>query len=508
MKYSDREIYFEFERVAEAILNNKKEIIHIENRDDNTKEDYKYVGDYLSNNGLDKDNPGYDEYNVIVLRNVDPDKEDLFLNYHNLPFDIAVGDTGYYNILFNRIIRHNQIDGRSIFTMHLSLDGLTINSDAETGELNTGTVLDEDRTLIKLNKTAIKLMSDIKEIKDNLDEAGSLVDTLHNVITQFRDRVFEKQDGSFIINDELTQIIDDEEEEPIKDGKFHFTNVDFNNLETGDSDEILNKGANSYTVGDYKNAFPYYLASALMGNDQAISNLGYCFMYGRSVEKNFDLALACFRIAAQKHNIDACYKLATIYRYDENYKDLETAKQYFISAFQYIVDNSEYIRYGSLCYNVAKEKISGEIFEKDVNGAYLLLLLAKRSYEADLEEGFMPHEKQYLAVKNLLEDRMFDFAKKNYKDGDENCYVFSVNPLDIDEFKKPEYFKEYDKIITLYDKFDDVDKILIPAGSYGNVLEISENLLLVEVAYEDTSCVLTFRKENVKLLNHVNLNRS
>lgn len=48
-------------------------------------------------------------------------------------------------------------------------------------------------------------------------------------------------------------------------------------------DEIyLNKGADAYQAGDYETAIRLYQKSADMGNITALSNLGYCYYYGRS----------------------------------------------------------------------------------------------------------------------------------------------------------------------------------------------------------------------------------
>lgn len=49
-------------------------------------------------------------------------------------------------------------------------------------------------------------------------------------------------------------------------------------------DEIyLNKGADAYQAGDYETAIRLYQKSADMGNITALSNLGYCYYYGRSI---------------------------------------------------------------------------------------------------------------------------------------------------------------------------------------------------------------------------------
>ena len=507
MIFSDREKRFGFENVANGILNNKNEIIVIID-EDGEKSFFKYASDYFENNGLAKEDTAYDEYNVIELQSMSEEDENLFLSYHNLYSSVIVNGVTYFEPRVNSMIIHEQIDDVLNVEIRLGPDGLIQNFDSETETINTGTKLDLDETLIRLNKSAISLINSIKNEELYNDAKNPMLDKLKDIIVEFRHRVYELKDDSFEICDHLSEFEDEKEDEIKADGNFHFTNLDNKNIELKNSNDLLNKGADLYTKGDYKNAFPYYLASALLGNDQAISNLGYCFMYGRSVEKNFDLALACFKIAALKGNPDACYKLATIYRYNEEYKDLKMAKKYYLNAFQNISNSCLYFKYNSLCYNVAKEKISGKIFKKDVNGAYLLLLLAKRGYEEDLEEGFMPHEKHYLDVKKLLDDPIFDITKKNYHEGDEHCYIFSLDPIDFSEFNKTEYFKEYDSVVTLYEVRDPDTGTLIPAGSYGSVLNVGEFHVLLEIKYQEDYHIVEYLKQNVKLIDRSFVNKS
>lgn len=49
---------------------------------------------------------------------------------------------------------------------------------------------------------------------------------------------------------------------------------------------------------DFENSVGYYQFASSMGNVQASSNLGYCHLYGRSVEPNRDLAITYFDLAA------------------------------------------------------------------------------------------------------------------------------------------------------------------------------------------------------------------
>ena len=67
-----------------------------------------------------------------------------------------------------------------------------------------------------------------------------------------------------------------------------------------------------------------------MGDMNAVSNLGYCYLYGRDIEQNTSLAIAYFKTAAENGVIDAMYKLGDIYSSDKwNVKDVELSLYYY-----------------------------------------------------------------------------------------------------------------------------------------------------------------------------------
>lgn len=78
-------------------------------------------------------------------------------------------------------------------------------------------------------------------------------------------------------------------------------------------DEIyLNKGADAYQAGDYETAIRLYQKSADMGNITALSNLGYCYYYGRSFPVDKTKAKECWEKAAIFGDIPSVYKLGDI----------------------------------------------------------------------------------------------------------------------------------------------------------------------------------------------------
>ncbi|KRL83405.1 tetratricopeptide repeat protein [Ligilactobacillus apodemi] len=146
------------------------------------------------------------------------------------------------------------------------------------------------------------------------------------------------------------------------------TTADFNAMNALDADYLLDKGANFYNLGEYGQAVEYYRLAAMLGNVQAIANLGYCYLYGRQIKANLDLALAYFKVAAQKENIDAAYKLGDIYGSTKwGIQDDELSNYYYRQAVNFILGKDsekaellvwhhELQEYPSLCFALGRQK--------------------------------------------------------------------------------------------------------------------------------------------------------
>lgn len=182
---------------------------------------------------------------------------------------------------------------------------------------------------------------------------------------------------------------------------------------------LLDRGADLYKKGVYSDAIEYYRIAASMGNIQAVSNLGYCYMYGRSVEKNTSLALAYFQYAADNNNIDALYKLGNFYMNGiEVKKDEDIALFYYEKALKELSKCSEEemdLEYPSLFYSLAKEYMPGGKKESDLDIAFIFLNNAKLGYEYQIDMGSDYYQKQLEEVKKLLKDKMFDEIRTEYE---------------------------------------------------------------------------------------------
>lgn len=201
---------------------------------------------------------------------------------------------------------------------------------------------------------------------------------------------------------------------------FTLSPADLNAILLNDSNYINAKGAKRYHPGEYAAAVEYYHLAAAMGNVNAISNLGYCYLYGREIEQNLPLAMAYFHVAAMKENVDAAYKLGDIYGSDKwGVKDKELAVYFYRMAASYLIGENweenvvvawctQLQQYPSLCYALGREMSHGGDMNTDLSVAYQFLKHAEIGYRKELNNGFTPYETCYSGVLKLLADTQFD----------------------------------------------------------------------------------------------------
>ena len=160
-----------------------------------------------------------------------------------------------------------------------------------------------------------------------------------------------------------------------------------------------------------------------MGNIQATANLGYCYLYGRSIESNTSLALAYFILSAEMGNIDAAYKLGNIYSSDKwKLKNTEMSNYYYNMAAKYILDddfsienildNEELRTNPSLCFALGREmSISGSM-PTNLDLSYIFLKLAELGYENELNMNHTMYKTSYENVKEYLKKDCYNEPKK------------------------------------------------------------------------------------------------
>ena len=206
-----------------------------------------------------------------------------------------------------------------------------------------------------------------------------------------------------------------------------FNKADMIAIEKRDSNYLTQKGAKYYIAEDYAKAIEYYRLASSMGNVDATSNLGYCYMYGRSIDRNINMAIAYFMAAANKGSVDAMYKLGNIYKhgYDEVEADNELAAYYYQKAVDEVFDEClDPCRYPSLFFSMAKEFMPGGEMCLDYKIAYDFLNHAKVGYEMEKQDGVKFHINALNAVDELLEDPHFDIFKDEEDDYDIDDFFF------------------------------------------------------------------------------------
>ncbi len=226
----------------------------------------------------------------------------------------------------------------------------------------------------------------------------------------------------------------------MEENKFNLTNADLNAIKNVDANYLNSKGAKLYKEENYKEAVEYYRLAAAMGSIEATSNLGYCYLYGRSIKQNLSLALAYFEMAAARENIDACYKLGDIYESDKwGVKDLELSMYYYRMAASFLIeldwdipyiilDTRELQKYPSLCFALGRHLMPGGIMPTDLDQAYQFLKQAETGYEREIANGSHFYEKAYKGVVDCLLDDIFDDIRDEYEDFD-----FEVPSLSDDD---------------------------------------------------------------------------
>ncbi|MCD8161345.1 MAG: hypothetical protein LUE61_09305 [Clostridiales bacterium] len=107
----------------------------------------------------------------------------------------------------------------------------------------------------------------------------------------------------------------------------------------------LDAGADAYQQGDYETAVRLYWKAAELGSVIALSNLGYCYYYGRSVPVDREMAKKCWAQAAMSGDIAATYKLGDLYRFDASEPDLAQSNALYRRAFRLALDSEDIYSY-------------------------------------------------------------------------------------------------------------------------------------------------------------------
>lgn len=214
---------------------------------------------------------------------------------------------------------------------------------------------------------------------------------------------------------------------------FRLSAADMKAVTLNDYNYLNAKGARLYGQERYSEAIEYYHLAAALGSINAVSNLGYCYLYGRSCDKNLSLALAYFERAANEDCVDAAYKLGNIYETDKwGMRDEELAVYWFRRAACLVLDidwndpddmlwSDAINNFPSLCFALGRNLIPGGIMPVNIDLAYRFLIHAETGYMRELTNGYNMYQDAYNSVRQLLDDPVFDDARKKFSiDDDED----------------------------------------------------------------------------------------
>ena len=202
------------------------------------------------------------------------------------------------------------------------------------------------------------------------------------------------------------------------------TKTDKAAIQSGDSKYLETKGNKYFYDQDYEVALEYYRLAAAMGNDKAIGNIGYCYMYGIGVPEEIDIAFSYFKIAMENRDVESFYKMGHIYCNGEKVeKDHELGVYYYETALAELIENytlQEHFQYPALFYALALEKAPGGLLSESLSTSYKYLLIANMGYTLAIEDGAFYFEKELEDVKNKMNDSIYDdvrsAVKKEFKE--------------------------------------------------------------------------------------------
>ena len=250
----------------------------------------------------------------------------------------------------------------------------------------------------------------------------------------------------------------------MKKKQLKLTNTDYLAIEKVDRNYINNKGAKLYVEPTYKDAVEYYRLASAMGDAHAISNLGYCYLYGRGIDANLSFALAYFKIASMMKDIDACYKLGDIYSSDKwGVQDNEMSIYYYRMAISFILNDEDddddswskntilwcakLRKYPSLCFALGRELLSGKYMTKDVTISYLLLKHAYQGYSEALMNGDKMYQECFESVKEWLNNSEYDAVREEL----DKSYKYAINDDYDDEDEETDSDDEIENGVVTID---------------------------------------------------------
>lgn len=186
-----------------------------------------------------------------------------------------------------------------------------------------------------------------------------------------------------------------------------------------ESDILLNLGAEAYQTGTpegFKTAVAYYQKSAALGNSQAMTNLGYCYTYGRGVQVDQKRGFQYFIQAAKLGNFEAVMKVADAYQKGKFVeKDEINAYKMYLKLYHHLQEIGEIEEYPEVCLRLGNCAYSGMGTKKDIQQACTYFELAA-AYYRQREHVYFYYPKQRKQAEEMIRKCDQKLAAENQAD--------------------------------------------------------------------------------------------
>ena len=162
----------------------------------------------------------------------------------------------------------------------------------------------------------------------------------------------------------------------------------------------LMEGANAYLRGDYATAVACYQKAAFAGNVTALSNLGYCYYYGRAMAVDKERAYQCWSKAAVFGDIPATYKMADMMINGDLSPDPVFARALYHKAYMDAREIMDPDYYPDACLRILK------YCRADIDEESILLIAqdAVDGFREKVNAGETFHEKSLQEAEYILQE--------------------------------------------------------------------------------------------------------
>ena len=200
----------------------------------------------------------------------------------------------------------------------------------------------------------------------------------------------------------------------MKNKKLKLSDTDLKAVEYRDGAFLNAKGADLYQKGDAAGGLEYYRLAACFEDRDALNNLGNCYLYGRNLPQNTDLALVYLELASTRGSIHATSSLGGVFGSDHwGRYDLERSDYYYLRAADMIMHgdwdvddvmyNESLLEYPELCFALGRQFGKDGSMGEDFELSFMFLMAAEVGFGLHIGEGDPAYEEAREAVLDYME---------------------------------------------------------------------------------------------------------